>query len=170
MGSGDLRRKLGETEHFLPLPKEPAALANIIEVSVVDFLVERAGRLQGVDVQRGTERGYPDLEFSGTKLTGFTAVDIKVAKRRIPKRGTPTRTQSRITLSTGNTFFLFPTLKWPGTFRPFAVAVLVDPAQQDAIAAHLPWVAAMTMIDGRATAYVCRNFACDKPFTDPGTF
>ena len=55
------------------------------------------------------------------------------------------------------------------TFRPFAVAVLVDPAQQDAIAAHLPWVAAMKMIDGRATAYVCRNFACDKPFTDPAT-
>jgi len=56
------------------------------------------------------------------------------------------------------------------TFRPFAVSVMVDPTQQEAIAAHMPWVAAMKMIDGRATAYVCRNFACAAPFTDPGAF
>ncbi|MDO8681727.1 MAG: thioredoxin domain-containing protein [Acidobacteriota bacterium] len=55
-------------------------------------------------------------------------------------------------------------------FRPFTVSVIVDPKQQDAVAAHMPWVAAMKMIDGRATAYVCRNFACDAPSTDPGVF
>jgi uncharacterized protein YyaL (SSP411 family) len=55
-------------------------------------------------------------------------------------------------------------------FRPFAISVLVDPAQQAAVAAHMPWVAAMKMIDGKATAYVCRNFACDAPFTDPAGF
>jgi len=27
----------------------------------------------------------------------------------------------------------------------------------------------MTMIDGKATAYVCRNFACDTPTTDPAS-
>ncbi len=56
------------------------------------------------------------------------------------------------------------------TFRPFAVAVIVDPTHLDAISAHMPWVAAMKMIDGRATAYVCRDFACEAPFTDPGAF
>ena len=34
----------------------------------------------------------------------------------------------------------------------------------------MPWVAAMKMIDGRAAAYVCRDFACDAPFTDPRFF
>lgn len=120
MGPDDLRRKLGETDHFLPLPKEPAALANIVEVSLVDFLVERAEETADVKATRGTERGYPDLEFSGAALAGYFAVDIKVAQRRIPKRGVPTRTQSAITLYTGNTYFLYPDLHWPGTFRPFA--------------------------------------------------
>ena len=55
-------------------------------------------------------------------------------------------------------------------FRPFAVSVLVDPNNSAAVAAHMPWVAAMKMIDGKATAYVCRNFACDAPFTDPASF
>ena len=52
-------------------------------------------------------------------------------------------------------------------YRPFAVITLVDPSQQAAMAAHMPWVAGMKMIDGKATVYVCRNFACDAPSTDP---
>lgn len=120
MGPGDLRRKLGETDHFLPLPKEPAALANIIEVSLVDFLIERTEETRSLRVARGTERGYPDLEFSGDALGGFYAVDVKVARRKPVKRGESRQTQSRITLYTGNTFFRYPTLHWPGTFRPFA--------------------------------------------------
>src|ERR1700722_11736808 len=50
----------------------------------------------------------------------FYAVDIKVAQRKILKKRPPTQTQSRITLYTGNTYFAYPTLHWPGTFRPFA--------------------------------------------------
>lgn len=119
-GPDDLRRRLGETEHFLPLPKEPAALANIIEVSVVDFLVERAEETRGLDLARGTERGYPDVEFSGDALGGFYAVDVKVARRKPVARGESRQTQSRITLYTGNTFFRYPNLHWGGTFRPFA--------------------------------------------------
>jgi hypothetical protein len=112
----DLERRLEDGGHFLPLPKEPAALANIIEVSVVDFLIERTERTLGLVVARGTERGYPDLEFTGAALEGgFNAVDVKVARRGASRR----RTQSRITLYTGNTYFRFPQLRWPGTFRPF---------------------------------------------------
>ena len=65
------------------------------------------------------------------------------------------------------------TALWQGAhrnFRPFAVSVLVDPKQQGAIAAHMPWVAAMKMLDGKATAYVCRNFTCETPFTDAAGF
>ena len=55
-------------------------------------------------------------------------------------------------------------------YRPFAVMVPVDPSEQAALATHMPWVAEMRMIDNKATAYVCRNFACDAPSTDPGVF
>src|SRR5437868_4728733 len=60
-----LEAALAAGGHLLPLPKEPAALANILEVSIVDFILDSAGRLRDVEVRRGTERGYPDMEFSG---------------------------------------------------------------------------------------------------------
>ena len=34
--------------------------------------------------------------------------------------------------------------------------------------AFMPALAAMRMRGGQATAYVCRDFACDAPTTDPG--
>ena len=115
---GDLERQLHYGGHLLPLPKEPAALANVLEVSIVDFLLKAASDIVGMDARRGTERGYPDLEFSGEALSGsFHAVDLKVARRDTTKARL--RTESRITLYTGNTYFRFPDLHWPGTFRPF---------------------------------------------------
>jgi hypothetical protein len=112
----DLEAQLATGGHFIALPKEPAALANILEVSLVDFLLEAVNRRPGARAQRGTERGYPDLELSGNPPGGgFHAVDVKVARRNAAK----TQTQSRITLYTGNTFFRYPSLRWPGTFRPF---------------------------------------------------
>lgn len=112
----ELEAKLRAGDHFLPLPKEPAALANILEVSVVDFLVKSAAATRRANAVRGTERGYPDLELSGDAFGGgYHAVDVKVARRN--KAGT--QTQSRITLYTGNTFFRYPQLRWPGSFRPF---------------------------------------------------
>ncbi|MEX2032713.1 MAG: type II restriction endonuclease [Dehalococcoidia bacterium] len=114
--AAELERQLGDGGHFLPLPKEPAALANVLEVSVVDYILERADATPGIEARRGTERGYPDIEFSGDTLDGgFYAVDVKVARRHKSGR----RTQSRITLYTGNTYFRYPSLHWPGTFRPF---------------------------------------------------
>jgi hypothetical protein len=114
-----LEQRLAEHGHLLPLPKEPAALANILEVSLADFLLKAADREEGLEAMRGTERGYPDIELGGDALEGeFWAVDIKVARRDSTKA--KLRTESRITLYTGNTFFRFPDLKWPGTFRPFA--------------------------------------------------
>lgn len=118
---GELERRLADGGHLLPLPKEPAALANVLEVSIVDFILTRLGRLPGAQGRRGTERGYPDIEVGGPAFGGgYHAVDVKVAQRRVGKQGVSANTQSRITLYTGNTYFRYPTLHWPGTFRPFA--------------------------------------------------
>jgi Restriction endonuclease EcoRV len=117
----DLEAQLIEREHLLPLPKEPAALANVLEVLVVDFVLEAAAQVSGLGWQRGRERGYPDIEMLGPALGDrFWAVDVKVARRKPLRRGGVSRnTNSRITLYTGNTYFKHPDLPWPGTFRPF---------------------------------------------------
>jgi uncharacterized protein YyaL (SSP411 family) len=42
----------------------------------------------------------------------------------------------------------------------------MDPSAQDAMGDLLPWVRSMGMRDGRATAYVCRDFVCQAPVTE----
>jgi hypothetical protein len=109
----ELREALHKAKRLAPLPKEPAALANVLEVSVIDFLIDALRGEKGVSVVRGTERGYPDLEIS---VDGkHFAVDFKAARRNKAQ----TQTESRITLCTGNTYFRYPQLHWPNTFRPF---------------------------------------------------
>lgn len=117
----ELQAKLSAGGHFLPLPKEPAALANVLEVSLSDFIMEEFTTLAGVTAQRGSERGYPDIEVTGSAFGNVPhAIDIKAARRRIGATGiVSVNTQSRITLYTGSTYFRYPQLKWPGTFRPF---------------------------------------------------
>ena len=118
----DLERQLREGGHFLPLPKESASLANVIEVSLVDFLLRQVEGRDDIRLVRGTERGYPDLELTGSAFGDeHHAIDVKTARRAVTKAGrlNPKRTQSRITLYTGNTYFRHPELRWPGTFRPF---------------------------------------------------
>jgi len=115
-GTAELTAKLEEAGHLVSLPKESAALANVIEVALVDFLLDRLNQVPGATGRRGEERSYPDLEISGDAFgSSFHAVDVKMARLR--KSGTAT--QSRCTLYTGNTYFKWPTIRWPGMFRPF---------------------------------------------------
>ena len=44
---------------------------------------------------------------------------MDIAAKNPRKTGRSIQTDSRITLYTGNTYFRYPTLQWPGTFRPF---------------------------------------------------
>lgn len=118
----ELEAKLVVGGHLLPLPQEPAALANVLEVSILTFLLERIHATGGaLTARRGGERFYPDLEISGPGAGSRPyAVDVKLARRGLTKSGRPTgKTQSRITLYTGNTYFKYPEVRWPGTFRPF---------------------------------------------------
>jgi hypothetical protein len=55
-----------------------------------------------------------------------------------------------------------------GCYLPFSVVVPVAPGErQQRIAAAAPFVGAMGAPDGRAAAYVCRDFACQAPTFDP---
>jgi hypothetical protein len=114
--AAELRERLTAAGHLLPLPSEPAALANVMEIELRQHLVEAAALSPGVIVTEGTERSYPDLEISGAVFgEGVSAVDIKCARRNKTGSGL----NNRIALYTGNTYFLWPQLKFSGIARPF---------------------------------------------------
>jgi hypothetical protein len=80
----ELEERLALGGHLLPLPREPAALANVLEVSIVNFLALRVLGVAGAQIHRGTERGYPDFEVAGPAFGGgFHAVDVKAARQRL---------------------------------------------------------------------------------------
>ncbi|HTM49090.1 MAG TPA: thioredoxin domain-containing protein [Bryobacteraceae bacterium] len=56
-------------------------------------------------------------------------------------------------------------------FLPNKIVLLVDgETSRKALSAYLPVVETMTEKDGRATAYVCENYACQVPTSDPKKF
>jgi uncharacterized protein YyaL (SSP411 family) len=52
-------------------------------------------------------------------------------------------------------------------YLPWAVTLFLE--TDVAPPARLPWLKSMTTQDGRATAYVCHEFTCQTPTTDPAT-
>jgi hypothetical protein len=52
-------------------------------------------------------------------------------------------------------------------YMPTAILVVVEPTRRESLERRMPWVAAMQERDGRATAYVCRDFACQTPTGEP---
>lgn len=176
----ELRDRLTETGHLLPLPTEPAALANVMEIELRQHLTEAAGRVDGLEVRVGTERSYPDLEFSGPALgDGYWAVDIKCARRKNPRR-----LNNAIALYTGNTWFLWPQLKFGGVLRPFGeyrehIAVLVlyefDPAIPERIKdvvvlAHETWRLASRRRASTTREYIGSVTAVDDLVSGRGEF
>jgi uncharacterized protein YyaL (SSP411 family) len=52
-------------------------------------------------------------------------------------------------------------------YLPTALVLIIESSRRAALDRLLPWIAAMTQRDGRATAYVCRHFTCDAPTVNP---
>jgi uncharacterized protein YyaL (SSP411 family) len=57
-----------------------------------------------------------------------------------------------------------------GRFVPDCIVLFVDGASRRTLTAYLPVVETMTAADGKTTAYVCENYACKLPTTDPSKF
>ena len=56
-------------------------------------------------------------------------------------------------------------------FVPNRIVLLVDSeATRRGLAAGIPTVASMEKLDGRASAYVCRNYTCQLPVSEPAKF
>jgi uncharacterized protein YyaL (SSP411 family) len=53
-----------------------------------------------------------------------------------------------------------------GRYMPASIVLAVAPSDAQRVSALLPWISSMKAQNGRATAYVCRNFACEAPTTD----
>ncbi len=52
-------------------------------------------------------------------------------------------------------------------YRPTAIVVPVLPQHRESLTRLLPWIDGMRGVEGRAAAYVCRDFTCQLPATSP---
>jgi len=52
-------------------------------------------------------------------------------------------------------------------YLPNRIVAMADPGGGDGGAASLPLLAGKTPVNGKAALYICRNFACQSPITDP---
>jgi uncharacterized protein YyaL (SSP411 family) len=53
-------------------------------------------------------------------------------------------------------------------YLPTTIVIPLAPAGRTEMVRLLPWTASMKEADGHATAYLCRDFACEAPTTDAG--
>ena len=54
------------------------------------------------------------------------------------------------------------------TFAPHRVVLLVDSAEdRETLSAYIPAIAGMQRVEGRASAYVCRDYTCQMPVNTP---
>jgi uncharacterized protein YyaL (SSP411 family) len=53
---------------------------------------------------------------------------------------------------------------------PNLILVQVEPGKESKVSRLMPWINPMIVNVGHAVAYVCRDFVCQRPVTDPEEF
>ena len=82
--------------------------------------------------------------------------DSLTPARQIVIAGSPARSDTEAMLREVNQLYI-----------PNAVILLADGGRhQTELAKSLPFLSAIKPLDGKATAYICQNYACQKPATD----
>jgi uncharacterized protein YyaL (SSP411 family) len=88
----------------------------------------------------------------------IAAVDFALSKpRQVVIAGDLTRQDTQTLLDVVNQRYL-----------PNKVLFVVDGGDSQQLAGWLPFIQGMHPIDGKATAYVCENYTCKLPTSDPG--
>jgi uncharacterized protein YyaL (SSP411 family) len=126
--------------------------------------------LHGPSGKAGTRKAYYDRAVETLRLLGggmaryprafgqaLTALDTYLAStKEIVIIGDPQEGATQALLETVHKRYL-----------PNKVLVVARPDQVDALSQRIPLLAGRIQIDGAATAYVCENYACQLPVTEP---
>jgi uncharacterized protein YyaL (SSP411 family) len=133
--------------------------------SVACDVLLRLGHLTGdIDFTRVAQdvlRGYGPL--AAEQPHGFAralcAIDFAVGpSAELAVIGDPAAPDTRAMLAAAREHYL-----------PRSVAAVAAPAEADGLAALIPFLAGRPQADDRATAFVCLNYACQLPTTNPAT-
>ncbi|HVG66312.1 MAG TPA: thioredoxin domain-containing protein [Actinomycetota bacterium] len=151
-----------DAEQLVVRPRELFDNAVPAGSSVAAELLQRLGRLTGdQDTERaGRDALRPVLGVLGRAPTGFGhalgAADFALARvREVAIVGRPGADDTNALLAQ----------VW-GTYQPNRVLAAAAP-DDTAATGEVPLLADRPALEGRATAYVCEHFVCQRPVTEP---
>jgi uncharacterized protein YyaL (SSP411 family) len=151
-----------DAEQLVVRPRELFDNAVPAGSSVAAELLQRLGRLTGdQDTERaGRDALRPVLGVLGRAPTGFGhalgAADFALGRvREVAIVGRPGADDTNALLAQ----------VW-GTYQPNRVLAAADPDDTTATG-EVPLLADRPALEGRATAYVCEHFVCQRPVTEP---
>lgn len=150
------------TEHLLARPKETYDGAIPSGNSVAAYALALLARLTGdaklEETARKTVRSFgADLAQRPTASLGMvTAHDLLAGGQEVVVVGEPNDPATKEMLAQLRT-----------TYSPRKVVLLKTPSNSEALAGLAAFTSDLSAQDGKPTAYVCRNFACELPTTSP---
>jgi uncharacterized protein YyaL (SSP411 family) len=151
-----------DAERLVVRPRELFDNAVPAGSSVAADVLQRLGRLTGDQAaeQAGLSALRPVLGVLGRAPTGFGhalgAADFALARvREVAIVGRPDAEDTRALLAE----------VW-GAYQPNRVVAAAGP-DDTAAQAEVPLLADRPTLEGRATAYVCEHFVCQRPVTSP---
>jgi len=141
--------------------------AEIAGNSIALYNLQLLGRL--LDREDWLTKARQSFDYFATRLAGgaaampqmLVAMDLeRVEPRHVVIAGDPSRADTRAMIAV-----------FDRGFRPHDVLMLVDGGvRQKDLARFAGFVEPLVTTQGKATAYVCVNYACQMPVTDPAAF